>query len=272
MRLSGNEWQVKGKPLAGRRIAVTRPEAQVATLASGLRELGAEARSYPTIRIAEPTDPKPLQVGIEGLEDYGWIVFTSANGVDRFWRQLQTVRGDISLPSGMEVAAIGPATAQALEQRGARPRIVPGEYVAEAVADALTAGGAMSGAHVLLPRAAGARQVLPERLRAAGAAVDEVVAYESVANLDGIAALRAAVEGGEVDMVTFTAASTVRCYVDEVGPELGEASVAVIGPITAKAARASGVHVDVEAREYTVPGLLDAICDYYKGMEGEEQE
>jgi len=114
--------------------------------------------------------------------------------------------------------------------------------------------------------------MIVDRLRAAGAVVDEVVAYESVANLDGIAALQAAVEGGDVDMVTFTAASTVLCYVDEVGPDLGEASVAVIGPITAKAARASGVHVDVEALEYTVPGLLDAICDYYEDTEGENQD
>ncbi len=251
----------------GRRIAVTRPEAQVYPLLSGLRELGAQAISYPTIQISDPADLAPLRACIAELELYRWVVFTSVNGVERFWRQLRVAGRDSTLPQGLEVAAIGPATAGALEERKVQARVVPDEYVAEAVADALIADGAIAGSRVLLPRAAGARQVLPERLRAAGAAVDEVVAYESVANREGIKALRKAVEGGEIDMVTFTAASTVRCYVDEVGPSLGSARVAVIGPITAKAARAVGLQVDVEAREYTVPGLLEAIGEYYAGIE-----
>jgi uroporphyrinogen III methyltransferase/synthase len=201
------------------------------------------------------------------LEGYDWVVFTSANGVARFWRELAAVRQTTGIPSGQRVAAIGPATAAALEERGVRPDLVPSEYVAEAVAAALLAAGPLEGRRLLLPRAAGARQVLPAELRAAGATVDDVVAYETVGDAEGIAALRALLLAGGVDMVTFTAASTVRHYVRVAGPDLGQAGVAVIGPITAQAAREVGVRVDVEAREYTEEGLLQVICDYFSEVE-----
>ncbi len=177
---------------------------------------------------------------------------------------------DARLPAGTRIAAIGPATARALERRGVRAEVVPEEYVAEAVADALTGLEELAGRRVLLPRAAGAREVLPDRLRAAGAQVDEVVAYEARPDRAGIAALRAALDAGRVDMVTFTAASTVRHFVDLAGSDLGRARVAVIGPITADAARAAGVRVDVVAREYTAEGLLAAIIDYYQDSEAGE--
>ncbi len=251
------------QPLLGRRIAVTRPRAQAQRLIDGLRRLGAEPLSHPTIRIAEAADASPLRRAVENLDCYDWIVFTSANGVARFWRVLEAVRSGLGLPEGAKVAAIGPATAEALVGVGVRPELVPEEYVAEAVAEALTDMGDLAGRRVLLPRAAGARKVLPDRLAAAGAMVDEVVAYESVPDAEGIAALRSAIERGEVDMITFTAASTVRHFVDAAGADLGAARVAVIGPITAHAARAAGIHVDVEAREYTVEGLLRAICEHF---------
>ncbi len=268
--MTSEDRQATARPLAGHRIAVTRPQAQAGVLIDGLRELGAEPLSLPTIRIADPSDPGPLRRALDELARYDWIVFTSVNGVDRFWRELQAAGRSPSLPEAMRVAAIGPATAEALGQHGVSPQVVPDEYVAEAVADALIAGAAVAGSRVLLPRAAGSRQVLPQRLRAAGAEVDEVVAYESVANPRGITALSDAIGEGRIDMVTFTAASTVRCYVDEAGSDLGSARVAVIGPITAAAARSAGLRVDVEAREYTVPGLLDAICEYFEREEGEE--
>ncbi|NIT65271.1 MAG: hypothetical protein GWM93_01070 [Gemmatimonadetes bacterium] len=246
---------------------MTRPQGQAESLLEGLRQLGARALSYPTIRIVEPSDPAPLRQAVADLPAYDWLVFTSANGVERFWAGLEAA--DIArLPDEARVAAIGPATADALAERGVEAEIVPEEYVAEAVAEALQSRAELADARILLPRAAGARKVLPERLRAAGARVDEVVAYESAPDAEGIEALRGAIERDEVDMVTFTAASTVRSYVDTAGPDLGSARVAVIGPITASAARDAGLQVDVEALEYTVPGLLQAIARYY----GREQE
>ncbi len=254
-------------PLKGRRIAVTRPASQAGALIEGLRDLGAEPVSTPTIRISDPPDPGALRGAIATLDRYDWLVFTSANGVERFWRELEA-EGRDGLPASALVAAIGPATAEALRARGCRPHVVPEEYVAEAVADALIAFGELAGRRVLLPRAAGARQVLPERLRAAGAEVDEVIAYESHPDPEGIARLRAALERDDVDMITFTAASTVRHFVEATGTELGGARVAVIGPITARAVRSEGLRVDVEAREYTVEGLLEAIREFY--LAGEE--
>jgi uroporphyrinogen III methyltransferase/synthase len=257
---------IEGRPLEGRRIAVTRPPAQAVALITGLLELGATPIESPTIRIEDPPDPAPLRRAMERLGAYDWIVFTSANGVERFWAELDRSSSAGELPEGIRLAAIGPATAEAVERRGLRLDVVPSEYVAEAVAEALTAADGMAGRRILLPRAAGARQVLPERLRAAGAEVDEIVAYESRPDPEGIEALRAAIESDSVDMVTFTAASTVRHYVEVAGPDMGAARVAVIGPITARAARDAGVRVDAEASEYTVAGLLREISNYFAGI------
>ncbi|UCC48087.1 MAG: uroporphyrinogen-III synthase [Gemmatimonadota bacterium] len=260
----------EGQPLKGLRIAVTRPPAQAQALIDGLRELGAEPLSYPTIRIADPSDRRPLRRAVENLENYDWIVFTSANGVVRFFQELRAVRGAAVLADNQYVAAIGPATAEALREHGVHPKVMPEEYVAEAVADALTAAADMAGCRVLLPRAAGARQVLTTQLCAAGAEVDEVVAYESKPDAEGIAALRASIERGELDVVTFTAASTVRHFVEEAGAELGRTRVAVIGPITAEAARALGVRVDIQARQYTAHGLVQAISEYFESVKGRD--
>jgi uroporphyrinogen-III synthase len=239
-------------------------------LIDGLRELGAEPLSCPTIRIEGPADPTPLRQAVANLSSYDWIVFTSANGVARVWEYLEVLPEGAHLPDRLRVAAIGPATAAALATRGVRAEVVPDEYVAEAVADALLAFDEMAGRRILLPRAAGARRVLPDRLQAAGAEVNEVVAYEACPDEGGIRALRGHIDRGEIDMVTFTAASTVRNFVELAGADVGRARVAVIGPITAEAARAAGVRVDVEADEYTVTGLLEAICAYYAGTEGNE--
>ncbi len=244
---------------------MTRPADQAERLVSGLRALGGEPLSYPTIRIEEPTDLERLRRAAREVAEYDWVVFTSANGVERF---LELIAADVAeWPSRTRVAAIGPATAAALESRRVRADVVPGEYVAEEVAEAVIERGDVVGRRILLPRAAGARAVLRERLEQAGALVDEVVAYESRPDTEGIKRLRAGLEQEEIDMVTFTAASTVRHYVEAAGPELGKARVAVIGPITAAAARDAGVRVDAVADEYSVEGLLRAICEYYSDLE-----
>jgi len=257
------ERRTTGPLLEGLRVAVTRPSGQAEALIEGLRRMGADPIACPTIRIEDAEDPAALITAVEELESYDWIVFTSANGVRRFWAALDRVMDEPRLPLHARVAAIGPATAGELSALGIRPDVVPDEFVAEAVAGVLIATDDMVGRRVLLPRAAGARKVLPEQLGAAGAEVNEVVAYEARANPAGIAKLRGAIDRREVDLVTFTAASTVRHFVEGAGPDLGEARVAVIGPVTADAARRLGVRVDVEAGEYTVDGLLRAISRYF---------
>ena len=250
-------------PLKARRIAITRPEPQGRHLTEALQELGGDPLGCPTICIDDPADLAPLRESVDSLEGYAWVVFTSVNGVERFLGLLD--EKGVGWPEGVQVAAIGPATAAALRARDVPMDLMPSEFVAEAVAQALIERGELRGRRVLLPRAAGARPVLRELLQEAGAEVDEIAAYESRPDSEGIERLQGALERNEIDMVTFTAASTLDHFVDAAGPDLGRARVAVIGPITAAAARARGVRVDTMATEYTVEGLVQAILEYYAG-------
>jgi uroporphyrinogen III methyltransferase/synthase len=255
------------RPLAGRRIVITRARAQAAEFAVQLEALGAEVVEFPVIRIAPPPDPGPLRDAAARAGTFDWIVFTSANGVERFWYALQEQGCDARSLCGVRVCAIGPATAAELERRGVRPELVPDEFVAESAVQALLAAGPVHGARILLPRAEVARAVLPDALRAAGARVEEVTAYTTVRDGAGAERVRAMLARGEVDAVTFTASSTVKNFVDLVGADLGAARVASIGPVTSATARELGLAVDVEAAEYTTPGLARALRDFYAAAE-----
>lgn len=251
------------RPLSGRRIVVTRARAQASDFAAALEALGAEVVQFPTIRIVPPADEAPLLRAAAECGSYDWIVFTSVNGVERFWHALSGQGRDARALGGVRVCAIGPATAAELERRGIVPDVVPDEFVAEAAVQALDAADELAGRRILLPRADVARAVLPEQLRALGATVDEVAAYTTVQDGADAERVRGLFQRGEVDVVTFTASSTVRNFVDLVGADVGRAAVASIGPITSGTARELGLAVDVEAAEYTIPGLVQAIRDAY---------
>ncbi len=252
------------RPLFGRRVLVTRARAQAAALADALEALGAEPVLFPTIRIAPPENAQPLLEAVRDIAFFDWVIFTSVNGVDRFWAALEQVGHDARALGGVQVACIGPATAAACELRGVRPDLVPETYVAEAVEAALAGATDLDGARILLPRAAAAREVLPVGLARRGAQVEEVEAYRTVADTEGGAEIRRRLRAGEIDAVTFTSSSTVRNYVDAVGAEVGSAAVAAIGPITAGTARELGLRVDVQAAEHTVPGLVRALANHYR--------
>ena len=254
------------RPLFGQRVLVTRTREQAGALSARLRALGAEAVELPTIRIAPPDDWAPLDAAIAGLPGTDWIVFTSANGVDRFWERLQAARLDARALHGARLAAIGPATAAALEARGLRADYVPEEYVAEAVAAGL---GDVRGRRVLLPRADLARPALADLRREGGAEVLEVAAYRTVRPEIDPGTLRAMLAG--VTTATFTSSSTVRnlaAAARDAGLELpvalGHALVACIGPITAATAREHGLPVHVVAGPYTVDGLVEALLKAVK--------
>jgi uroporphyrinogen III methyltransferase/synthase len=253
------------RPLFGRRVVVTRARAQASDFATSLSRLGAEVIQFPTIRIVEPEDPAPLRRAVREAERYDWIVFTSVNGVQRFWSELRASGRDTRVLGGVSLCAVGAATAAAIELEGARADVVPDEYVAESVVAALAAETDLRGSRVLLARAETARAVLPESLLEMGATVDDVVAYRTVP--DGAAAQRVAraIEAGAVDLITFTASSTVRNFVELVGTEIGAATVASIGPITSATAREFGLPVHVEAGEHTIPGLVSAIETHFAG-------
>jgi uroporphyrinogen III methyltransferase/synthase len=247
------------RPLFGRRVVVTRARAQASDFATALSRLGAEVIQFPTIRIVEPEDPEPLRRAVREAERYDWIIFTSVNGVQRFWSELRASGRDTRVLGGVSLCAIGAATAAAIELEGARADVVPEEYVAESVVASLSAETDLRGSRVLLARAETARAVLPESLREMGATVDDVITYRTVP--DGAAAQRVAraIEAGAVDLITFTASSTVRNFVELLGTEIGSATVASIGPVTSATAREFGLPVHVEASEHTIPGLVAAI-------------
>lgn len=255
----------ESRPLFGKRIVVTRARAQASDFAAALEALGAEVLQFPTIRIVDPPDREPLRRAASEADRFDWIVFTSVNGVARFWSALREAGRDTRALAGVSLCAIGPATAAAIEMEGARPDLVPERFVAESVLEALEREADLRGARILLARAETARSVLPDTLRERGAEVVEVAAYRTVPDGAEAQELRARLRGGGIDMVTFTASSTVRNYVDAVGAETGSAEIASIGPITSAAARELGLPVHLEAAEYTIPGLVRAIRERFEG-------
>ncbi|MDQ4080714.1 MAG: uroporphyrinogen-III C-methyltransferase, partial [Gemmatimonadota bacterium] len=225
------EWRSR-RALSGKRIVVTRARAQASALAMQLRELGAEVLEMPAIRV-ELLDPAPLYRALDALASYQWVVFTSQNTVEVIWRTLRERGRDTRAFAGARIAAIGPATAEALLACGIVPDLVPAQYVGEALADAVRASGDLTGARVLIGRAESARDVVPDVLRASGAHVDVVGVYRTVADARGAPELRSRLLAGEVDLVTVTSSSTVRYFVDAVGADAARGTpVASIGPVT----------------------------------------
>jgi uroporphyrinogen III methyltransferase / synthase len=259
------------KPLFGKRVLVTRPVHQAGSLSQLLRDEAADPIEAPTIRIAPPSDPTPLRQAVARLDDYRCVVLTSRNGVERLFEEIRAQGGDARRLGRARVVAIGPKTAQALASRGVIADRTPDEYRGEAAAEAVLAElGAEEarGARILLPRAREAREVLPERLRAAGAQVDVVEAYQTLPpEPEAVQRIRALVAERTIDVVTFTSSSTVRNLVDVLGPDaaaqLGRAMVASIGPITTQTAQELGLRVDVTAREYTTAGLVAALRTHF---------
>jgi uroporphyrinogen III methyltransferase / synthase len=267
LREEGLGWYERS-PLFGRRIVVTRARAQAGELSREMEALGAEVFEFPTIEIRHPKDFAPLDEAIRDLDSFDWIVFTSVNGVEAFVERLEHHGLDLrAVPRRTKVAAIGPATAEKVEEAGLRVDVTPEEYRAEALIEALKEDS-LWGKRVLIPRAKVAREVLPEKLREAGAEVVVPPAYESVPSSEGQGRLKELLENGEIDCVTFTASSTVENFVRAFGQEetarlLSRARVACIGPITVETARKHGFGVDVEASEYTLPGLVDAVMNLF---------
>lgn len=264
------------KPLFGKRVLVTRPVAQASELTQRLRDEGAEAVEVPTIRIVPPQDPRPLITAVQRLAAYDWVVFTSSNGVDAFFAEVRRQSKDARLLGGVRVAAIGPKTAATLCRYGVQADLVPDEYRGEAVAEAMLAypGFEVRGAQILLPRAAVARDVLPEQLRAAGADVEVVEAYQSLPpSEEDRQHLRGLFERRGVDVVTFTSSSTVRHLWEAIGDAalLRGVIVASIGPVTSATAAELGIRVDVTATDYTVEGLVEAIDSYYSHVDAEDR-
>ncbi len=258
---------VRSLPLSGKRIVITRARDQATRFRRLLEEAGAEVLEIPTIRIEPPASWEPLDRAIAEINQFPWLIFTSVNGVESFRRRLESQGKSVRDLTGARVAAIGPATAAALEQWGIPPRLVPEEYRAEGLVERLR-GLIRPGDRVLLPRAAETRDFLVTELERLGARITEVAAYRTLPEKEGAAALRGAMEAGGVDLVTFTSSSTVRNFAALFSEEerhalLGDVVVACIGPITADTAGECGLRTRVMPSDYTIPALVRAIIGYY---------
>ena len=257
----------RARPLAGRRIVITRRREQTEGLREALRKKGATVVEFPTIALATPRSWRPLDETIRRLKSYNWVVFTSANGVDSFWQRLARQGKGARALRRARIAAIGPATAAALKRHRVRATVVPDEYRAEGLIKALEKEH-WQGQRVLLARAAAARAVLPQALRRQGARVDVVDAYRTVLPPVGKRRIHKVFGRRKPDAITFTSSSTVRNFFALLGrPQarraLASVAVASIGPITSRTARALGLRVGVEANPYTVPALVTALEKYF---------
>ena len=255
---------IRAAPLQGLRVVVTRSRAQAPEFVRRLRDLGATPILFPTIRIAPVDDSAPLDNAIQTLHDVDWVIFTSVNGVDVFWERLEALGKDSTIFDSVRVAAIGPATGEALVMMGVIPDFIPAEFVAERIAEGL---GDVSGLKILLPRAQEARATLASLLQPSGARVHEIATYRTVYAAPD-PGTRDQLDGA--DVLTFTSSSTVRNFVSLVGgPQAAarlasKAVIACIGPITAQTARELGMDPQIVAANYTIDGLIAALLAYYQ--------
>ncbi len=281
-----SEQSITTLPLQGKRVLVTRTRDQASVLSAQLRDMGGIPIEFPTIRIVPPHDWSKLDAALNRLYDstlsYNWLVFTSANGVSICCERLRTLGYDPAALRNVRVAAIGPATAATLAHYGVSADLVPDEYIAEGVAaaliaDALQRGTPLTGQRILLARAAEARKVLVTELQQAGAQVDEVAAYYThtvTGNDEQGRIILDMLRQQQLDILTFTSSSTVRNFNTWLQSSLQNEALlkqeilltypklACIGPITAQTARELGLRVDIEAREFTIEGLVKAIVKF----------
>jgi uroporphyrinogen-III synthase len=291
------------QPLKGVRVLVGRARHQAGALSGELRKLGASVIEIPFIEIRKPRSFRPLDSALKNLNGYDWLILTSVNGVESMWDRvgkLRSKRAVTNLPSAqrltvgenqrenefagaerdgqkpsasaaagrLRIAAIGPATKKAIEQRGLKVDVVPKEYVAESVVRSLKAK--VKGKRVLLVRARIARDVIPRELRRAGAHVDVVEAYETVVPKASRRRLQAALGNPKrrPHVVTFTSSSTVKNFAALLGTQqlgsLDGVRMSSIGPVTSATLRELKLPVDISAKEFTIPGLVDAIVQAFQ--------
>ncbi|MCA9259321.1 MAG: uroporphyrinogen-III C-methyltransferase [Planctomycetales bacterium] len=245
------------RPLIGQTIVVTRPAHQASSLADRLTELGARVLLQPAIEIGPPTDSGPLDAALARLSEFDWIAFSSANGVQATCQRLLASGRDLRAFAATKIACIGPATQDTLRQRGLIADLTPDEYRAESLAEALASH--VQGKRVLLVRASRGRETLAEMLAAAGAAVEQAVAYESrdvtVADADVAAELAA----GEVDWMTVTSSAIARSLHGLFGDDLARARLVAISPLTAGVLAEAGQPATAVADTYDAEGVVAAI-------------
>ena len=256
------DWH-RARPLAGKRIVVTRTRRQAGALSEQLRHLGADVIELPTIRIEPPSDLRAFAELVQDAHGYDWILFTSPNGVSAFFEMFYKLYDDARDIGAARIAAIGPATAQRVRDFHLKVDLQPDEFVAEAVVREFKKEGDIENLRILIARAEEARDLLPKELGALGAIVDVAFAYRTVAETHDRTEAKSRLAAEGADMITFTSSSTVENFLALGLPWPKGLQVASIGPITSRTARDRGLTVAVEASRHDVPGLVKAIRDFY---------
>ncbi len=262
----------ESRPLFGKRIIVTRSREQASVFSEMLIDRGATPIEVPSISVVPPSSWAELDKALDEIEMYQGLIFTSSNAIRFFIERLRERGKDIRALKGVMICAVGPKTAEALEQYGLKADLVPSEYKAEGVLAAL--GGVMiKGKRFLIPRAKVAREILPDRLRELGAEVTVAVAYENVKPAGDVERIKKLFEDRRIAAVTFTSSSTVKNFVEILGQKeyktvLKGAVIACIGPVTAKTAEEYGIKTDIMPKDYTIPALVQSIVEYFKNDHG----
>jgi len=257
----------KNSLLKGKRILITRPEEQAKDFIEALKAQGAEPVSFPTIRIISPRDWAKVDKAIENLRTYDALIFTSVNGVKFFFQRLKQKGKTTRSLKKLTMVAIGPKTAAAIEQFQLRVDIIPKKFQAESVVEALEKQG-IAGKRFLLPRAEKARDVLPKEITKRGGEIDVVTVYRTSKGKGNMQGVKELFRKRLIHVITFTSSSTVKNFVELLaGENISEiikgTVVASIGPITADTAASLGIKTDIMPENYTIPGLVKAISEYF---------
>lgn len=262
------------KPLFGKTILITRAKEQAAEFSDLLAKLGGHPVEIPTIKITDPDSFENIDAALDRLESgggYDWVIFTSANGVRYFIKRMRALGKDIRILAGAKIAVIGPATARTVNELLMNVDLTPEEFVAEGLIEEFKSIG-IKGDRILIPRAKVARDVLPDTLREMGAEVDVAEAYQTVLDEKAASRIKELLLEKSINIATFTSPSTINNFAKLIGDELSElmkdVEIAVIGPITERAVEKIGLNVDIIAKEYTIPGLVEAILEVSRVKEG----
>jgi uroporphyrinogen-III synthase len=257
--------KAKQLPLTGQRILIGRAKHQASALSALVKALGARVLEIPFIEIRKPRSYRPLDEALVNIHNYDWLILTSVNGVEAVCERLKKLRLSAARLKHLKIAAIGPATKKAIEAQGLTVHVVPKQYVAESVVRSLRKR--LAGKRVLLARARVARDVIPRELRRAGATVDVVEAYETVLPKSSRDRLREVLRNPKLrpTIATFTSSSMARNFVALVSTRAAQAAIrnrlrlASIGSVTSATLRELGLPVHVEAKRFTIPGLVQAL-------------
>ncbi len=259
------KWYEK-KPLFGHRILITR---QYTNDYEPLEDLGAEIFEFPTIEIAPPESYRELDESIDKIETYNWIIFTSANGFKYFMQRLIDKNRDIRDLKGIKISAVGSTTAEKIQEYGLKVDMVPEEFNAEGLIKVFTQQStvnSLKGIKILLPRAEVAREVFPEKARELGGEIDTPAAYRAIKPEKHGKRLKRFLKEGRISVATFTSAATFNNFVDIMGEDateiLKDVTIAVIGPVTAKAIEKAGLTVSIMPKEATIKAMVDEIIQW----------